>query len=277
MTDISGIRVYSWNARLPIADIPVVRRLRLGPRANNFGDMLGPLVVERVLEQDVDLGGEIAARAGARLFSIGSVLHFARSGDTVWGTGVNGKVARDEHRWSDLDVRAVRGPRTRRWIEKFTGHAVPEIYGDPALLLFELGWPRPARRVTRHRTVIPNLNDLASWRDHEDLVSPRAPLDEILRAIASSEAVLTSSLHALVLAELLDVPVALIRSSRESPFKYLDYIEGTGRVDLPMFDDMTAAAKHLATSPYSPESPLSGWDSTPLRAAFPRDLWVDLD
>ena len=53
-----------------------------------------------------------------KILSIGSVLHFAENGDTVWGTGRNGKIAEDKHIFSALDVRAVRGPKTKEYLER---------------------------------------------------------------------------------------------------------------------------------------------------------------
>ncbi|QLD12262.1 polysaccharide pyruvyl transferase family protein [Microbacterium oleivorans] len=212
-----------------------------------------------------------------RLFSVGSVLHFARDGDLVWGSGVNGKINADRHRWGALDVRAVRGPLSRRWISDFNGQDVPEVYGDPALLLFELGYERPDRVIKREVTFIPNLNDSQRPLGSSATVSPRSAIARILTAIAQSENVVTSSLHALVFAELLRVPVALIKPPSESPFKYQDYARGTGRDELPMFDDYRSAMAHASSSTYRDEDALAAWSSHELLRAFPADVFVPAD
>lgn len=268
MTD--RVEAFAWNPRTALP-LPLLRRFRWGPKKNNFGDLVGPIVVELMRSR---LGLSDLSRAGhpTRVFSVGSVLHFAADGDVVWGSGVNGKIGADRYSWRALDVRAVRGPLTRGWISDRTGEDIPAVYGDPALLLFELGFPRPLREASRAVTYIPNLNDLGREAP-ATVVSPRSPLPVVLEQIAASEVVVTSSLHALVFAELLGVPVALIKPSAESAFKYVDYARGTGREELPMFDSFTAALTHATKSVHRHEDALASWSSEPLRAAFPADVF----
>ncbi|WP_158613279.1 polysaccharide pyruvyl transferase family protein [Frigoribacterium sp. PhB160] len=200
-------------------------------------------------------------------------MHFADDDDVVWGTGVNGKVRTDEHRFSRLDVRAVRGPRTRRWLMENKGLEVPEVYGDPALLLAPPeGTDR--RHETRELTVIPNMNEITKFKSHPAFISPRRPVKNVLETIAASEVVVGSSLHAIVLAEAFGVPCALLRSAVESPFKYSDYFEGTNRFDVPTFDDFSSAVAHAKSIDKSTYEPLEAWDPTLLRESFPSDLWA---
>ncbi|MCT2085764.1 polysaccharide pyruvyl transferase family protein [Microbacterium enclense] len=268
MTD--RVEAFAWNPRTA-PPVPLLRRLRVGPRKNNFGDLVGPVVVD-LMRSRLGLSDLSSAGRPTRLFSVGSVLHFAADGDVVWGSGVNGKIAVDRYGWRTLDVRAVRGPLTRAWIADRAQQDVPAVYGDPALLLFELGFPVPVREPSRSVTYIPNLNDLGTAAP-ATVVSPRSPLPHVLEQIAASEVVITSSLHALVFAELLGVPVALIKPTAESAFKYEDYARGTGRDDLPMFDSFAAAVTHLTTSVHRDENALASWSSEPLRAAFPSDIF----
>lgn len=268
MTD--RVEAFSWNPRTALP-VPLLRRFRVGPRKNNFGDLVGPIVVEMMRSQ-LGLSERSSSGDPRRLFSVGSVLHFAADRDVVWGSGVNGKIGADRHGWRELDVRAVRGPLTRTWIEERTGKDVPAVYGDPALLLFELGFPMPTRKVSRAVTYIPNLNDLGAEAP-VPVVSPRRPLAYVLEQIAASEVVVTSSLHALVFAELLRVPVALVKPSAESAFKYEDYARGTGRDELPMFESFDSALAHVTTSVHRDDDALASWSGAALRAAFPADIF----
>lgn len=268
------VESFAWNPRRSIK-LPVLRRAAIGPRVNNFGDLVGPIVVDLVRSRLL-LSDRSSSGLPVRLFSVGSVLHFAQDGDVVWGSGVNGKIDAERHRWRALDVRAVRGPLSRRWVESFSGQDVPEVYGDPALLLFELGYPRPERASRRGVTFIPNLNDPRRPLPPSSSISPRTPLRNVLTAIAESETVVTSSLHALVFAELLKVPVALMTPPAESPFKYQDYARGTGRDDLPMFDDFARASTHASSSTYREEDALGAWRSRALLEAFPADRFLPL-
>lgn len=269
---MSEIVVFSWNPRRRFP-LPVVRRFEIGPRTNNFGDLVGPKIVSLMLRR---LGLEntgTPSSNGRKLFSVGSVLHFAEDGDVVWGSGMNGKISADRNSWKHLDVRAIRGPATQAFITSRSGISVPDVYGDPALLLFELGFPMPARSTERGTLFIPNLNDSAHAGGDLVKVSPRKKLEDVITAIASSEAVVTSSLHAFLFAELLDVPVALLKPRAESDFKYLDYARGTGRAEIPMFDDLESAKRHARSSSRHNDRPLSQWSSEKLLRAFPADLF----
>lgn len=266
------VETFAWNPRSSL-NLPLVRRLAIGPRKNNFGDLVGPIVVDLLRER---LGLSPKSRSGdaIRLFSVGSVLHFANDGDVVWGSGVNGKIASERYRWRSLDVRAVRGPLTRQWVSDRSGQQAPAVYGDPALLLFELGFPRPVRQQSREVLYVPNLNDLGRPVSTGHVVSPRSPLHMVLAEIAASEIVVTSSLHALIFAEMLGVPVALLKPSAESGFKYEDYARGTGRDELPMFEDFASALTHASTSSHRDNDALAEWSAGPLLHAFPADVFA---
>jgi pyruvyltransferase len=79
----------------------------------------------------------------------------------------------------------------------------------------------------------------------------------------------TSSLHGVVVADALGVPVQLVRPRREALFKYEDYFAGTSRDLPPVYDDVDAALRERAP----------GGDPVPappaLVAAFPHDLFDD--
>jgi len=267
------VEVIHWNPRRN--RIPVLRRYRVGPRVGNFGDLIGPLVVSAIQP-----GAAIRGRGdGTRLLAVGSILHLARDGDVIWGSGVNGKIPASQHRFTTLDVRAVRGPLTRDWLRDEKGIEVPEVYGDPALLLklarpdLFAGDPGPRRALA----VVPNLNDLARMSAHPATIDPRRPVAEVVRAIRSSDVVVASSLHGIVVAELAGVPVVPLASSGSGPlgpeplFKYEDYFLGTGR-PLPEFaPDLETGLEWAASAPPSDLQVEPIADR--LLTAFPRDVW----
>jgi len=266
--------VVYWDGRRPALPGRLDRRFPLGPRSRNFGDLLGPLVVAGVHRGDVPAvraGTRVGGGArGRRLLTVGSILHYARDDDVVWGTGVNGKVPRSEHRFHRLDVRAVRGPLTRRVLADL-GVDAPEVYGDPGLLvpvvlphLVEV-----ARDKTRGVTVVPHLSEVGRGPLPDGYLSPRAPLHDVLAGIARSERVVTSSLHGVVVADALGVPVQLVRPRRETLFKYEDYFAGTSRDLPPVYDDVGAALR----APVQAGDPVHAPPA--LLAAFPYDLFDD--
>ncbi|MGW9113317.1 polysaccharide pyruvyl transferase family protein [Microbacterium sp. NPDC055683] len=255
MTRVRGVEVVHWNPRRSLAPGVLPRTTRV----NNFGDLLGPMIVERLCAPDA------VPRAHApRLVSVGSILHLARDGEVVWGTGVNGKLDEgDRVRVRQLDVRAVRGPLTADVLRR-RGMTVPDVFGDPGLLapsLLGIERARPTIPITS----VPNLNERASWRGKPGLVDPRTGYRGVIETIARSGRVVASSLHAIVIADVLGVPVSPVLPSHESIFKYEDYYEGTGR-RVPRF----ATSYEEALDDIAP--PLS-WTPDALRAAFPSDLW----
>ncbi len=263
---VAGVRVATWNPRRPWRGRPV-RLMRLGrhlpggPRVNNFGDLLGPVVVgDR--HRIEGLGQAVRPR---RLMAVGSILHFAGEDEVVWGAGVNGHALEASYA-QQLDIRAVRGPLTRSFLAG-KGHLVPDVYGDPGLLVADLLQVDTARSPEPGRSVlIPNLNDIPAHRTHPRLVEPTLDLAAIIEAILASELVIASSLHGIVLAEALGRPAQLLRSGHEPRFKYEDYYLGTGRTSFRIAPDVTTAEQWGGEPP-----PI--WDPTPLLEAFPRDLW----
>jgi pyruvyltransferase len=271
---LTGPRVFSWNPVRPVLPGRLGARVPVRRPVNNFGDLLGPLVVELMLRER----GAVPARSRTRprfrsrsrqtLFSVGSVLHFAADGDVVWGAGVNGKADRSLHAFRDLDVRAVRGPLSRAFLTAH-GIAAPAVYGDPALLLPDLlpGLRRLAGTKAHRLTVVPNINDVDRYETGSaDTLHPRSPLRHCLRRIAQSDLVVGSSLHGIVVAESLGIPARLVRSGAEPGFKYEDYYGGTGR------PDFTPAAS-VAEAVRLGGEPAPRWSPEPLRQAFPFDLW----
>ncbi|KQS68849.1 polysaccharide pyruvyl transferase family protein [Modestobacter sp. Leaf380] len=253
------VELFHWNPRR--------RRSRFLPKSvtrpvDNFGDLLGPIVVQEMLRRS----GAGEAAADARLLSIGSVLHFAQPGDVVWGSGVNGKNLDHPVGCDRLDVRAVRGPRTRD-VLLGSGVQVPEVYGDPGVLVGRL-WSRTTLsrgRARRRLTVVPNLHDVPAHRRHPDFVDPRAPVWDVLGRIASSDMVVGSSLHGIVVAESFGIPARLVLPGAEPAFKYLDYYEGTGRT-APAFASSVEEAIEMGgeAAPVVDEA---------LIASFPVELW----
>ena len=118
------IPLFYWDARP-----------RLG--FSNFGDAMSVSIVERILGRTIPT--TTTAKSGQRKFlAIGSIVNYAEEGDTLWGTGVNGKYSKNsDYHFTSLDVRAVRGPLSRQFLMEL-GIDCPEVYGDPTLLLPKL-------------------------------------------------------------------------------------------------------------------------------------------
>lgn len=259
LASIRGIEVGHWDPRRRTDTWG--RPVRRARPVRNFGDLLGPLIVERLARR----WSLPIAPAPRRLLTVGSILHFGRIGDVVWGSGLNPKAELPEFVAEGLDLRAVRGPRTRDLLDP-----AAVVGGDPALLLGAL---RPDLLVPADRrrgvVIVPNLNELTSVRDRAGVVNPRWPLRRVLRRIAGAELVVGSSLHGVIVAEALGVPARAVSSEAEQPFKYEDHYLATGR------DPDSVIAGSLGEAIAMGGAPAPRWDPRPLLEAFPLDLWSE--
>lgn len=258
-----SVEVVHWN---PYRYREQTRFARFGPRVNNFGDLLGPVIVEKMLKNaGISPRG---AKSPHRLLAVGSIMHLANEGDLVWGTGMNGKKLTTDLPFRQLDVRAVRGPLTRQVLQE-KGINAPAIYGDPGLLIGQL-WSREelsAKQAQRNFSVVPNFHDFPHVPSTEQTVNPTGKLWDVIGKIAASDLVVGSSLHGIVIAESLGIPARLVLSDTEPLFKYQDYYEGTGRTNF-------APAHSIEEALQLGGEQLPDWDPTPLLDAFPYELWA---
>jgi len=241
------------------------RSLRRPFVRHNVGDRLALELVERILARR---GLTLARYTGGarRVLSVGSVLHFASDGDVVWGTGVNAKAEAAPLQARRLDVRAVRGPLTASRLKEL-GLDVPEIYGDPGILV-SLVYPQE-RKPKRDYVVVPHFRE-KWWRffPHPTLSPAQAP-EPFLRKLVRARRVISSSLHGVVLAESYGIPAVWLENhSGEAPFKYHDYYLGTGRQP-PKPARSVEEALQLEALPPPAESV-----KEKLLEAFPWDLWA---
>jgi pyruvyltransferase len=248
----TGVELFYW-------------RLRDGRQ--NFGDHLSSAIVTKMAASRDRFLDEVAPTP-RRMLAIGSILHYANDGDVIWGSGLNGSVPVERHQFQTLDVRAVRGPLTREFLQK-RGIAVPEVFGDPALLTRRLLGERFATEERSDPIVfVPNFQDLPLTEGWENVVSPLQPWAEVIRRIVRAELVVSSSLHGLVIADAFGIPCTYLRlTDSENMFKYEDYALGTGRSSLKVARSREEAVR---ASPLDPPRP----DLDRLEASFPWDLWA---
>lgn len=241
------------------------------PHWANFGDFLSLKLVERIVEQPVDVYNKKKHGADRKLLAIGSILYFAKQGDVVWGSGVNGKRPfREEYQFDDLDVRAVRGPLTENFLKENFGIEVPRVYGDPALLVpYFFPEFKKSENPQHDYIVIPHYSEKKFFPLQEDgsVVYPTDPWDEVIKKILDSKFVISSSLHGIILAEAYGIPARLLRITEKEPFlKYQDYYYGTSR---PHFQFATSVEEALLMGGEKPFE----CDLEKLYQAFPFEFW----
>jgi pyruvyltransferase len=186
----------------------------------NVGDTLTPVILEGLTPHKPVY---VSEHIEGKLVMCGSFLEYVRPMDTILGTGYNKPektfIAKG---WENF--LAVRGPLTRAMIQ---GAYVPEIYGDPALLLPLIYQPKVEKR--RKLAIIPHCIEKANVTGDIDIEADwRTVVDEIV----ASDMVLSSTLHGIILAEAYGVPAQWATFGGNiagGHFKYQDYFLGTGR------------------------------------------------
>lgn len=226
--------------------------------ASNFGDALSPLIVERIIGEKL-----IQDASKQKFLALGSILHFAKNNTLIWGTGRNGKIPVESHRFSQLDVRAVRGPLTRKFLLS-KGIACPEVYGDPALLM-PLLFPELQPEPEQDYIIIPHINEMGTVKNHPNIVLPIEDCMKVVKKILQAKLVISSSLHGIIVAEAFGIPARLLRmTDKENIFKYQDYYYATGR---PHFNIATSIEQALQMG----GEPAPKIDLQKLLNAFPYD------
>ena len=209
--------------------------------SNNLGDTLSPIVVEYMLKQQgLSLTQNVSGKK--HLYAVGSVLTAGIQDATVWGSGVlNAKLSyRLEKRM--LDVRAVRGPVTRAILMDY-GYDVPEVYGDPAIIMPEIYKAVPLKNRKKYGLITHKDYILNEKYEENEIARLNICTDDyksFLDQLVSVDVVISSSLHGIILAEAYGVPAILLKPQVDI-VKYYDYYYSTGRINFPMADSIEQA------------------------------------
>lgn len=194
----------------------------------NFGDELSPLIVSHFLNPNFTLTHN---QKGESMIAVGSYIHYAESGDTIWGSGVRTNPPQEQdatHDYTDLKVFAVRGHLTKQFLES-KGIKVPEIYGDPALLLPHIIQYNPIPELSNSIAIVPHCSQIDKYSGFR-IINPLDDCKEVVRKIYSSKAIISSSLHGLIVADAYNIPnVWLNGNIDEGDFKFRDYFTSQGR------------------------------------------------
>jgi pyruvyltransferase len=260
-------------------------------RRFNFGDAINPWLLELLSGEQIRWS---AAEGEPVLLATGSVIHQAKRGWRVWGSGC---ISATSAIPDGLELLALRGPRTAR---RLLQHGYPEVsvWGDPALLLPLIFKPIAAPRF--EWGIVPHYTEV--WRSRMlgltdrvryllgrarkfppdiQLIPPTLALDEFLVRILSCRKIASTSLHGLIAADAYGIPNVWLTRRRSKiiggRFKFDDYQESVGRsAGEPIFwdGDLPRAKMEERILAWNPIA----WDPIPLLEAFPckRKEWTDV-
>lgn len=204
----------------------------------NFGDLISPWILEELTARPVyNTIGRIDVPDA--LMTVGSLItEMQRPGMTIWGTGLiaplnAASIKRLKPREPEA-ILAVRGKHTRKQLMKELGWDVPEVYGDPALLMPYLFQPDRRRPTDRQGLSVILHYAHKSVLTHEHIekfggyaIEVQRPAEHVVAEIALSDVVISTSLHGLILAQAYEIPWVWLRIT-DNPlagdkFKFEDF------------------------------------------------------
>lgn len=221
------------------------------PYGTNFGDELNLIIIRKITENNsqvqvnfvnMNSNKQCLIYPDTKIFSfIGSIMHMLPPNIDIIGTGVNDKYNVSFKKFKN--ILALRGPLTHNYLIK-KGFNIPDnvIYGDPALLIPRLFPEWLDNKNSKGIGLIPHFNDIEYVKKCEieyeeiEIMYPNNPASVVIDFIRSKEFIISSSLHGIIVSEMLNKKVKWIllegSMKSEGTFKYLDYFESTGRKNI---------------------------------------------
>ncbi|MDT0165802.1 polysaccharide pyruvyl transferase family protein [Actinotalea sp. AC32] len=248
------------------------------PYPGNFGDIINPYVVEGL----TGIPPKFTHNPN-RLLAIGSIIKFAKKGTSVWGAGC---PSRDQVLSPEATYHAVRGPLTRE-VVLANGGSADEVYGDAAWFLpkiYNPDVPKTHRLGVifhlTHQTAAPPLDPDVKVIDIARVGA--GEIEAFIRELLSCEAVLSTSLHGVIVAHAYGIPVrwcvasGSARQIHGDGMKFEDYFNSVGRsapepLDVSALERVTSTL--AAECVDNPETPI---DLVRLAEAAPFDVRIPL-
>lgn len=201
-------------------------------KKENFGDLVGKYLVEKISPKKVvwthPKKRSFLSVNSTIYFTAGSILSQVNGKCTVWGSGIISK----ELPIKNATFTAVRGPQTRIHLLK-QGYSVPEIYGDPALLMpvfynpkidahFEIGI---IPHFVDYQAVVKMYGNNPNIKIIDLLTND---VEDISNQILQCKKIISSSLHGLIVPHAYGIPAIWVKFSDKifgDGIKYQDYFE----------------------------------------------------
>ena len=220
----NSIRLFWWN------EVKLMHKSK-----ENYGDLIGKYLVEKISGKKVRFVNpkkwSILNYFQPIYITAGSILAHANEKCIVWGSGI---IQKDQQ-VKNAQFLAVRGPQTRKRLLEL-GYKVPEIYGDPALLL--PNYYHPTKEKKYQLGIVPHYNDykmVKQWYSKDtsikiiDLMT--LDVEQTTNEFLKCEYIISSSLHGLIVAHAYGIPAVWVKFSDKlfgDGIKFQDYFESVG-------------------------------------------------
>jgi len=215
------IRLFWWNEK----------KIQ-GKSKENYGDLLGKYLVEKISKKKA-VWSKPSQFCISNIWShiyvtIGSILPHVNKNCIVWGSGIISK----QDAIKNAEFLAVRGPQTRKFLLQ-KGYNVPEVYGDPALLLPK--YYNSKVKKTYKIGLVPHYSDYKMlelfYKEDPDILLISLMTNDIEKTtdnFLKCERVVSSSLHGIIVSHAYGIPSVWQKFSNNvfgDDIKYQDYFE----------------------------------------------------
>lgn len=201
-------------------------------RRDNFGDILGKYIVEKISKKRITRVLHPSMRRYKffikHYLTVGSILEVANKNSVVWGSG----IMRRYDFIKKAKFLAVRGPITRKRLLEL-GYKVPELYGDPAVLVPLFFNSKPQKKYKLG--IIPHYIDYQEVHEKFkndielniiDLLT--CNVEEVIHKILECDSIISSSLHGVIVPHAYGIPALWVKFSDKlggDNIKFYDYFE----------------------------------------------------
>ena len=206
-------------------------------KLENFGDALVPYLLQNTTSEQFQWVRP-NTKTKFRFFKrkhylmIGSIISAATTHSIVWGSG----IIHSKEKVKKAKFIAVRGPKTRdRLLE--LDYNVPEVYGDPALLL-ALFFEQKPEDIKYEYGIIPHYVDYdyvkEQYSKYENIKIINLLTDDVEDVVSQflqCKQILSSSLHGLIVAHAFRIPALWTKVSDKltgDDIKFQDYFSSVG-------------------------------------------------
>ena len=204
----------------------------------NFGDEISKFIIENLINKEkYTLLFNSNNSNYINMIAIGSYIQCAPNNCIIYGSGIrtDPPIEFNSHKYNNLNVKAVRGPLTKQFLEK-KNIFVPDIYGDPALLLPLFYQPNFLSEFKNNIGLIPHISNYDLYLNKNlptniILICPYDKWENIIDKIFSCKYIISSALHGLICADAYNKPNIWLNEFKlnEGEFKFKDYFLSQNR------------------------------------------------
>ena len=206
----------------------------------NFGDEISKFIIGNLINNEkYNLVTNMPCNDSKyiNIIGIGSYIQCAPNNCTIFGSGIrtNPPIEPQKHNYSNLNVKAVRGPLSKEFLSKKNIY-VPDIYGDPALLLPLFYKPMFLSNLQNKIGIIPHISNYNLYSnqnipDKFKLICPYDKWETVINEIYSCKYIISSALHGLICSDAYNKPNIWLNEFKlnEGEFKFKDYFLSQNR------------------------------------------------